>query len=148
MTEKPLAFIEILKQHGYSKTKPRRAVFNVLQHTHDAISMNDLIKQLAPIDRASVYRCIELFEQLGIVQRIQIGWKYKLELSDMFRDHHHHALCTSCSSILPIEENSKLEQLINNLGAAYDFQVTNHSLEIHGLCNTCRKSVSTKRSRP
>lgn len=33
------------------------------------------------LDRASLYRIITVFERIGIVRRINIGWKYKIELS-------------------------------------------------------------------
>ncbi len=78
-------FASILKGNGYSMTAPRRAVFDTLSG-HESMNMSDLTKSVANIcDRASVYRTVELFEKLNIVQRIAIGWKYKIELSDIFQ---------------------------------------------------------------
>jgi Fur family ferric uptake transcriptional regulator len=100
--------------------------------------MKELInKTPAMMDRASVYRTVTLFEKLGIVQRINIGWKYRIELSDKFADHHHHLVCTKCSKIIPIDADN-LEVFIEQVAAQNKFKAINHQVEIQGLCNKCR----------
>ena len=96
-------------------------------------------KVRAHVDRASVYRTVDLFEKLGIVNRLQMGWKYKLELSDLFTEHHHHATCLQCGSSIALEEDTGLETGIQLLAQEAGFVPTGHSLEIHGLCATCRR---------
>lgn len=130
------AFSAVLKNNGYSFTQPRKAVFNALYNA-EALSIHELTKLLPTVDRASIYRTTELFEALGIIHRIQIGWKYKLELSDMFRAHHHHAVCTNCGSTIPVHEDPLLEQHIQALGTSQRFKVTSHTLELRGLCQPC-----------
>lgn len=101
--------------------------------------MHDLAAQLNDtVDRASLYRTISLFERLGIVQRMYIGWKYKVELSDIFAHHHHHITCTSCGRIVVIKEEDQLEAMLSSIAARYDFVAQGHQLEIQGLCSTCR----------
>lgn len=90
------------------------------------------------MDRASVYRTVELFERLGIIRRINIGWKYKLELSDAFADHHHHLTCLGCQTIIPINEQT-LEQFVDTIAAAHRFLPTEHQIEIQGYCHTCAR---------
>src|SRR6185503_6128377 len=98
-----------LKQHGFSYTAARKLVFDAL-HNREAMSMAELVKACAAeLDRATVYRTIDLFEKLGIVDRLQIGWKYKLELTDTFADHHHHLTCSNCGIIIALSEDSVLE---------------------------------------
>src|ERR1700722_13846047 len=81
-----------LKSREYSLTAARQAVFSALLDKEPQ-TMQQLVAACPTIDRASVYRTVSLFEQLGVVQRLQIGWKYKLELSDRFHHHHHHLTC-------------------------------------------------------
>jgi len=129
---------EYLQKEGYSLTKTRQQVFNALADS-DTLSMNQLIRKLQnKMDRASIYRTIDLFEKLGIVTRLQIGWKYKLELSEAFAGHHHHATCLNCGKIIAFEENPKLEDDINKLANDIRFKLTAHSLELRGLCSTCQ----------
>lgn len=99
--------------------------------------MRQLVTSLPDIDRASIYRTVDLFVRLGIVDRLQFGWKYKLELSDTFSHHHHHMTCTSCHAVLAISENDALESLLRELAANAEFTATGHQIEIRGLCKAC-----------
>lgn len=102
--------------------------------------MHELVKACAPaIDRSTVYRTVSLFEELGIVQRLQIGWRYKLELSDRFHDHHHHATCDKCGAIIPLAEDKELENRLARLVAVHDFEQLSHQIEIRGICASCRQ---------
>lgn len=127
-----------LRQAGYSLTKPRLAVFKSLENS-EPLTMHELIERTPAIDRATVYRVIELFQELGIVKRLQIGWKYKLELSDAFNPHHHHLSCTNCGKTIVIHEDKTIEQLIHQLASSNNFKLTDHQLEIQGLCQNCQK---------
>jgi len=129
-------FSKLLKEHGQSVTAARLAVFDALVG-HEPMSMNELVKSVGHIDRASVYRAIGLFEQLGIVQRLNIGWKYKIELTDRFAEHHHHLTCTNCGKTISMNEHD-LELLISKLAADHNFTPTAHQIEIQGLCSDCR----------
>jgi Fur family ferric uptake transcriptional regulator len=74
---------------------------------------------------------------LGIVQRLQIGWKYKLELSDSFHEHHHHLTCSRCGQVTPFEENVAIENKLEELAKKEKFTMTGHQLEIQGICQKC-----------
>lgn len=124
-----------------SLTMPRRAVFLALQN-QEPLTMHELVERCRGIDRASVYRSVALFERLGIVQRLQTGWKYKLELSDSFHEHHHHATCARCGLVIPLPENPKLEAYLHRLADAYRFALQNHQLELSGLCQQCQAQSS------
>lgn len=98
--------------------------------------MHTLVARVPHINRASVYRAVDLFERLGIVQRLNTGWKYKLELSDKFAEHHHHLTCSRCGRTVPMNE-AELETVIERLAKTHNFTPTAHQIEIQGLCNTC-----------
>lgn len=130
---------EALKAEGYSLTSSRMHVFKALA-SHDPQSMSDLLQHCPDIDRASVYRTVALFEKLGIVQRVAIGWKYKLELSDQFHRHHHHLLCEECGALITLHEDSSLEARLRELANTHSFSMRSHQLEIQGLCENCIKT--------
>lgn len=133
-----LQLTQHLKTNGYSVTSARRIVFTALEDK-EAISMAELVTACGDkLDRATVYRTITLFEELGIVRRIQIGWKYKLELTDAFSNHHHHLTCTKCGSVTPLSEDIDLEERLKELMALYHFKPSDHQLEIRGLCHNCQ----------
>jgi Fur family transcriptional regulator, ferric uptake regulator len=137
---------QALKSSHMSSTKPRQVVFEALLD-HEPQTMHQVVagcKSL--VDRASVYRTIALFERLGIVQRLQIGWKYKLELTDSYMHHHHHLSCVSCGQTIPLPEDVKLEHRLTSLARQQGFSPQDHQLEIRGLCKQCKTKlpVATK----
>lgn len=138
MTARKDTFKHLLKDAGYSLTKARLSVFEVLLDNHEPMSMGQLVAAAPAVDRASVYRAVELFERLGIIQRITTGWKYKLELSDRFTDHHHHLTCTNCDRVVKINED-ELEQFIADVAQRAHFMPSAHQIEIQGLCEDCAK---------
>jgi len=128
-----------LKQHGYSLTAGRQTVFSALLDKEPQ-TMQQLVADCPEIDRASVYRTVGAFEKIGVVQRLQIGWKYKLELSDTFHRHHHHLTCQNCGQANPFKENSAFEKSLQTVASANTFQMSGHQLEIEGVCEACQRS--------
>lgn len=131
---------QILKKNNLSITYARKIVFDQLLQGN-AYSMKELCLTLKnKIDRASIYRTVSLFEKIGISRRINIGWKYKIELSDTFRPHHHHLQCTDCSKLIDIHEIElqKVEATLKNIANQHNFKLKNHQLELQGLCSTCQ----------
>lgn len=133
----------VLKENGQSLTKARQKVFTALQH-QEPQTMHQVVEACAgKADRASVYRTIALFEQIGIVKRLQIGWKYKLELSDTFQRHHHHLTCRRCGKIIPLPEDSWLEQRLKALAGTQNFEMQDHQVEIQGICDRCARGFKS-----
>jgi Fur family ferric uptake transcriptional regulator len=136
-TDKIRLLAKILKDAGYSVTAARKLVFELL-YDDEPQSMHTLYERIGgKIDRASLYRVVNVFEQIGIVQRINIGWKYKLELTDVFNDHHHHISCMGCGKILAIKEDEQIESLIRTFSDRYEITAARHQLEIQGYCKKC-----------
>lgn len=126
-----------LKNSGQSLTTPRKVVFEALQDT-EPITMKELVRACPTIGETSVYRTVDLFTKLGIVQKLQMGWKYRIELSGEFRDHHHHLNCQRCGKTISFEEDHGLEELLREIAKKHDFEMRDHLLEIQGLCSSCR----------
>jgi Fur family ferric uptake transcriptional regulator len=143
MTEPIEQLQTTLKDHHYSLTKSRQLIFAALQDKEPQ-TMHEIVEACrGQVDRASVYRTIALFELLGIVQRLQIGWKYKLELSDDFHHHHHHLTCRQCGKTIPLSEDYQLEERLRALAASQNFTMQGHQLEIQGYCQTCQATFRT-----
>ncbi|MDB5170068.1 MAG: transcriptional regulator, Fur family transcriptional regulator, ferric uptake regulator [Candidatus Saccharibacteria bacterium] len=131
---------QALKQHHVSLTKPRKQIYEVLSH-NEPLTMQELITSLPQIDKTTAYRTVALFESLGIVQRLQIGWKYKLELSNQYQDHHHHITCLQCGQTVALPEDEVIEERLLALAAVQGFEPKDHQLEVRGLCPACRQSA-------
>ena len=131
-------YADLLKEHGYSITSPRKVVFEIL-YSYGLQSMNQLIHRAKSVDRASIYRVIDILEKIGAINRIPQGFKYKVELSEMFLPHHHHIVCTNCGKQSDIEQ-TLLEEQLEKLAADNNYILTSHRVELLGTCSTCSDS--------
>jgi Fe2+ or Zn2+ uptake regulation protein len=132
-------FRKTLKKNGYFNTAARYRLFTVLQD-HTSLTIRELIAKLDKHDQATVYRNIKLFEELGIINRLRLGWNSKLELSDIFHHHHHHFTCLNCGKVMILKDNPALERQISVISHKGGFQPLDHQLEIRGYCKECQKN--------
>ena len=130
-------FSQILVDHNYSVTKTRKDIFLMLNKSHQ-MSMKELYDSLNNTDRSSIYRNIDLFLKLNIVNKIQIGWKYKIELSDAFRQHHHHIICSKCGKVKEFKEYPVITKVIKDISLKNKFTPLSHEFNISGLCRNCK----------
>jgi Fur family ferric uptake transcriptional regulator len=126
-----------LRDHGFSVTKPRLAVFDYLRE-HDPTLVAELIAaQAGRINQASVYRSLALFKRLGIIQDVVVGGRRMIELSDHYDTHHHHISCVRCGMTVTIGSDPIIEQRLNALAKAHGIIPNNHQVEVSGLCADC-----------
>lgn len=138
--QRPLQQFEAtLKQHGHSVTASRRTLFLALLDKEPQLIGTIVRTVSASMNRSSVYRCLELFEQLGIVRRLQKGFKQLFELTDLFQAHHHHIHCIRCGALEAIDVSTEVEHSIEQLAALHNYQPTNHVLEVEGICPNCQQ---------
>jgi len=116
-----------LIETGYKITKPRLAVLEYLGGSHTSISARDLHKKLKHFDRASVYRTLNLFEELHIVN-VEIIDKEKLYCLAV--DPHHHIICKKCGHMEKIKCKHSFEHFKN-------FTNIYHQLTLTGVCDKC-----------
>lgn len=134
------AFMEIeiknvLKNHGFSATKTRLAAFTAIVQ-NQPVTMQQLITHLPSMDRATVYRTVDLFVDLGIAKKVSTGFKYRIELSDSLQEHHHHLTCLRCGSVTDVH-TPEIEQAIDQTASLNGFRPVRHDLEITGYCANC-----------
>ena len=132
-------FKKLLKTNGRYVSGPRMRLFGLLQN-HPALTLKELIKLISKHDQATVYRNVKLFERLGIINKLQLGWQTKIELSDIFQHHHHHMSCTNCGRVLVLKDSSLVESEISRISKRAGFKAIDHQLEIRGLCAICQKN--------
>jgi Fur family ferric uptake transcriptional regulator len=128
-------------RQGFSKTEPRRLVLEVFLNDHRPLTPSAVHEQLpdSNINLASVYRTIELFCRLGVlteVDHVPEGRRY--ELSDDYREHHHHLICRGCGKTEDFED-CEMEQIERLIKKRFHFQVTRHELRFLGLCRRCQR---------
>lgn len=133
--------LEKLKHHlrdsGYRVTEPRLSVFRYLQE-HDPSSMAALIEAHTPqMDRASIYRVVALYRELGVIQDIVAGGRRMIELTDSFGSHHHHLSCLRCGKSKAVSDQ-ELEADVDRISELNGFRPVSHQIEISGICSACQ----------
>ena len=134
--------LDELASKGIRLTAQRRALVETIQDANrhlDADSLLELARKREPkIDRATVYRTIELLKKLRLVDELDLmhleGEKHYYEVKTK-RDHIHLA-CFSCARI---EEfvNPIFERLKTQISQETGFRIKVARLEVGGACRTC-----------
>lgn len=126
-----------LAQAGLKVTAQRKLIFITLLE-HGALTTPEIATLVSDkVDRATVYRVLEVFEEIRLVDRIWDGWKSKLELSDAFIAHHHHATCSNCGKGMRVE-SPELENVLRSVAKDFDFTMKSHVVELYGVCESCQ----------
>jgi|SRR5579883_356496 Fur family ferric uptake transcriptional regulator len=136
------SLIEELNAKGVRLTAQRRALIEVIQEAKehlDAASLLALARQREPgIDRATVYRTIELLKKLRLIDELDLmhleGEKHYYEVKT--RREHLHLACFRCGRI---EEFSTalFEQLKDEIARQAGFAIRIARLEVGGNCRAC-----------
>lgn len=128
--------IDRLSEAGYKSGAARRKVVELLAAEPCALTALEVDSRLPSVGRASIYRTLDQLEQLHLVQRVAVGGGaagYERVDPD---EHHHHLLCEACGRLSPFADSS-LEQAIEAVGRAADFEVAAHDVVLRGTCAPC-----------
>lgn len=131
----------VMQSTGLRRGGARTAVIEALAGHDCAVTALELDDELRHSDlqvgRASVYRALELFEQLGLVQRIEmVRGTAAYERIEPDGHHHHHAICRNCGKMETFEDRS-LERAIERISGGISFEVSEHDVVLRGLCERC-----------
>lgn len=133
--------LEKLKAGGKKLTKARRAILKILEQNPLPMTAGELHARLSKVgvstDLVTVYRNLELLQQLGIVVTVSLRdgqMRYEVRHG---REHHHHIQCRGCGKIVDLVlcPVKKLTALVE---AKTKFAVESHTLEFLGWCPQCR----------
>lgn len=129
-----------LKTAGYKLTPARRAVLAVLEtpggeHLSHPQILAEGQKLYPKLSRATVYRTMEVLVKLRLVRPLYLNEPTQRFVSA--EGGHHHLVCSNCGQVVEFE-HCTVDQLAQELAAAYHFQIASHLLEFHGLCATCQ----------
>ena len=135
-------FQTLLKENSLKFTKQRELVVKFLYENDGHFTPEDIyiqLKQQNPninIGIATVYRTLTLLESSQISSSISFGVhgkKYELGL----KRHHDHIICTKCGDIKEFFDDV-IEERQEEIAKEFNFQMTNHTMNIVGLCENCQ----------
>ena len=133
------ALVAALGRAGVRVTGPRRSVARLIDaregHFTAAELLEDARRHPDRIGRATVFRCLDLFTSIGLVERVDLpdGTHAWVACEDV---HHHHAICTTCGRSVDVQDQGLAETLAA-IGRRTGFLVASHRLEVFGTCASC-----------
>ncbi len=131
---------ELLRERGLRATSQRVVMHRLLRARSRHVSAEELLSEaserLPGVSLPTVYATLELFEQLGIVRRVN-GAGATL-LWDTRADAHHHMICRNCGRIEDMDTPLDLERARRSAAGA-GFQPDRAEVVVSGLCATCAR---------
>lgn len=137
--------IEIIRSVGLKVTQQRIYILRTLlkrgNHFSAATIFEDLKKNMHSgvpkmnIGFATVYRFLRSLSESGYITEIRMGGlPARYEWAN--QRHHDHLTCLSCHTICEFE-NEGIERLQQQVALSFGFQLTDHLMELYGLCSYC-----------
>ena len=140
MTAEAGGLVDALDRAGYRLTEPRRAVATLIAGRDGHFTAADLEEDARarhlPIGRATIFRALDLFTELEVVERVDLpdGGHAYVPCEPV---HHHHVICTNCGRATEIEDVG-IEALLEAVKRETGYDVSSHRLELFGLCPICQ----------
>jgi Fe2+ or Zn2+ uptake regulation protein len=132
---------EMLRERGLRATSQRVVMHRLLRDHNRHLSAEDLLSEaserLPGVSLPTVYATLELFEQLGIVRRVNGGGGTLLW--DTRTDAHHHMICSRCGRVEDIDTPLDLESARRSAAGA-GFHPDRAEVVVSGLCASCARN--------
>jgi Fur family ferric uptake transcriptional regulator len=134
-----------LERRGYRPGAARATVVELLGRQHCCLSAKEITAALHAEGRevglASVYRALEVLDELKLVQRLDAGeGVVRYEPVHAGGHHHHHIVCEGCGGVAAYEDD-ELERAIGQLAARLSWAVDSHDVVLRGTCPGCSSAV-------
>ncbi len=130
-----------LSQLGYRLTPQRAMIVSAIEKSDDHISAEEIYAQIVAkypqVNISTVYRTLELLEQLGLVTETDLGGG-RVRYHPVDKGHHHHLVCQECGAVIDLDD-SLLASLKGTLLRQYKFVADLRHLAIFGRCSKCRE---------
>ena len=139
------AYLKNFKLHvsklGFKNSIQKDYILKILFYSEDHLSAEQIafnVKKDYNIDVgiATVYRTVKFFEDLKIIDSLDVGdsiKRYELKVDE----HHDHLVCTSCHKIIEFSDDF-IENKQELIAKSNGFILKDHSMIIYGLCEDCQ----------
>jgi len=136
----PVTIVDALDQAGVRLTEPRRALAELVADREGHFTAADLVddarKRRLGVGRATIFRALELFSEMGVVERLDLpsGEHAYIPCEPV---HHHHVVCSRCGRAVDVEDCG-MGAVAREISRRTGFRIDDHRLELYGLCSDCR----------
>lgn len=120
---------------GLRMTGQRRIIAAVLEEADDHPDVEELYNRAvardSAISLATVYRTVKLFEEAGILDKLEFG-DGRARYEDAERDHHDHLIDMNTGEVIEFCD-PEIEALQEKIAAKLGYTLKGHKLELYGV---------------
>ena len=116
-------------------TSQRKIIAQVLENVADHPDVEELYKRASKIDPtisiATVYRTVKLFDEAGILDKLEFG-DGRARYEDAEREHHDHLIDINSGRVIEFMD-SDIEKLQEKIAQKLGYRLMGHKLELYGV---------------
>ena len=146
MSDISLDYQNLIRKNGFRLTPQRQMILDAVRGTHGHSTPEEIYNRVqvktTAINRATIYRTLEFFLELGLVTVAQIKDNQTVyELVE--QGPHHHLICQNCDQVEHLD-HALVQPLFEKIDQKFDFKVNTDHLILFGLCSVCRHELEEK----
>ena len=127
--------IDRCEAKGLRLTEQRRTIARALEQSDDHPDVEELHRRAAALDPrislATVYRTVKLFDEAGILDRLEFG-DGRARYEDAEREHHDHLIDLATGEVIEFVD-PEIEALQDRIAARLGYALKGHRLELYGV---------------
>jgi Fur family ferric uptake transcriptional regulator len=127
--------IDRCEAKGLRLTEQRRTIAGVLEEADDHPDVEELYARASAVDPnislATVYRTVKLFEEAGILERLDFR-DGRARYEDADRDHHDHLIDLHTGEVIEFVDED-IEALQERIAAKLGYDLKGHRLELYAV---------------
>jgi len=132
---------QTIQMQGHFLTAQRRLLLELIRNAERHLDAKELYQRARARDEsigpATVYRTLNLFKELGLVDERKLGKVcccYELKKSS----EHQHLVCQGCGKVIEFQ-NPHFQKLIKAVQREHGFKITKAELCLEGYCEQCEQ---------
>ena len=127
--------IERSAAKGLRMTGQRRVIADVLEEADDHPDVEELYARASAVDPkislATVYRTVKLFEESGLLEKLEFG-DGRARYEDARRAHHDHLIDMASGEVIEFVD-PEIEALQEKIAERLGYELKGHRLELYGI---------------
>ena len=131
----PDTIIERCEAKGLRMTEQRRTIATVLEAADDHPDVEELYARASAVDPnislATVYRTVKLFDEAGILEKLDFR-DGRARYEDAERDHHDHLIDMNSGEVIEFVD-PEIEALQEKIASKLGYRLKGHRLELYGV---------------
>lgn len=135
-----------ISDKGLKSTRQRDLIADTFLAQSGHLNVDELLERVRSQDErisaATVYRTMKLLTECGLASPRRFDDGQTRYESAVGRHHHDHLICKRCHTIIEFEDD-RIEALQQAVARRHGFLITQHKLEMYGLCASCQAAGAT-----